>query len=73
MPIKFVVSLAISLALNSSALADASDQGCQSSSSNASGCLGDIFAAPAPLAEGGIILVAIGLVVLLKNRGRKDK
>jgi hypothetical protein len=73
MSIKFVVSLVISLALNSSALADAADQGCQSSGNNANGCLGSIFAAPAPLAEGGIILVAIGLAVFLRNRGGKDK
>jgi hypothetical protein len=73
MPIQFVAALVILLTLNSSALADASDQGCASSGSNASGCLGDILAAPGPLAEAGILVIAIGLFVLAKKRGGRKK
>ena len=73
MLVRSVAVLVIWLALSSSALADAAEQGCLSSANNASGCLGAILAAPAPLAEGGLVVVAIGLAVFLKRRARKKK
>jgi hypothetical protein len=73
MPIEFFAALVISLTLNSSALANASDQGCASSGNNASGCFVDILAAPGPLAEAGILVIAVGLAVLLRTRGGRKK
>lgn len=75
-----VLALLLSLSICSTALAAASDQGCASSKDNASGCIyvaaaptATVLEAPAPLADPGVLGLAVCLSLAITRIRRNDR